>query len=80
MKHLGYSLARDKGMGHMITEQVSMLHISLLGLTLEVILIIQEGFLCIDKDLSLGHVSLALLSCRYKSFAQRVISQRNCCY
>lgn len=47
MKHLGYSLARDKDMGHMITEQVSVLHISLLGLTLVLILTIQEGFLCL---------------------------------
>lgn len=78
MKHYGYSL--DKGMDHMITEQVSVLHISLLGLTLEVLLAIQEGFLCICIILSSVHVPLALLVYRYKSSAQRVISQLNCCY
>lgn len=43
MKHCGYSLDVDKGRGHEITEQVSVLHFSLLGLTLEVILNKQQG-------------------------------------
>lgn len=45
MQHCGYSLDGDKGRGHMITEQVSVLHFRFFDLTLEIIsLIVNKAY------------------------------------